>query len=782
MEIETNRMVRLAAFTLIALAVLATEISTGDPHAVMKSLAWGSLWIGLVALAGWLSPRPKDYGKTLPTWMFAVLITLGVVPFLAEPARRYWFDIGYPLEIQMVFGLRNVGLGLAAFAGQRLCLRLTCVVSLFLMLFAITVTDRLALLAILGVYGTVGSVWLMVAYWTGLRGTFVTADTAVVTEIQVEKERFPWFAASLTIMLVTSVIGLAAAGPQRTAGILFELLPTSGGTGAYDQFARGGVNDGDDETRGANPNSTGMIQTDTFLDSPLPSLYDLFNDMYGEPYKPRLHERAIALDSQTKINENNKKPSDNLRPNREFPTARKSPQQARDSSNRSARAIFEVQGRTPLHLRVTAFDVFDGLAWKEASVGGGRRLLKDPNSCWMEVQNPNPIAIFADTETHQIKVAKSPGSLVPAPPHLARFRIGRVNQADFFNWSQPGILRMAHRKTPTGIIVETVCRTVDTRCIKDLPFVNTGCCEDPAHLQLPTTLDPEVSRLARSWVNGAPSGWPQVMAVVKRLREDYVLDSMVSVPEDCRDPVAHFLFSSRRGPDYQFASAASILLGSLGHRTRLVSGFYVAPAHYDPETHHTPVVKEDLHFWTEVMLPNGDWLVVEPSPGYEVMGPALSLPERIWNGLASLADWTRQHFVELALGIVFLLAVGRWRFDLMDVAVSAGFTLFPGRTWQQCARRALWLLEWRARLAGLSRPHSQTVPTWLHTILSRPTSDDADLHRLTAVATWAAYAPYLDAPWSHDDVQAVCGRMLNQLTLRRWRHILAERARKGESA
>src|SRR5438067_13749267 len=106
-------------------------------------------------------------------------------------------------------------------------------------------------------------------------------------EVQPGRERLHWLAAFVVVGLVGCVLGLIAVGPQRAARVLGEWLPTSGGTGGYDPFTRGGVNDGDDEVKGDNARSTGMTQSDTFLDSPLPSLYDMFNDRYGEPFKPK---------------------------------------------------------------------------------------------------------------------------------------------------------------------------------------------------------------------------------------------------------------------------------------------------------------------------------------------------------------------------------------------------------------------------------------------------------------------------------------------------------------
>jgi hypothetical protein len=76
--------------------------------------------------------------------------------------------------------------------------------------------------------------------------------------VQPGRERPPWLAAAVAAGVVGSVLGLVAVGPQRAARVLGEWLPTSGGTGGYDPFARGGVNDGDDEVKGTNARSTGM--------------------------------------------------------------------------------------------------------------------------------------------------------------------------------------------------------------------------------------------------------------------------------------------------------------------------------------------------------------------------------------------------------------------------------------------------------------------------------------------------------------------------------------------
>ncbi|HEY1380092.1 MAG TPA: transglutaminase-like domain-containing protein [Gemmataceae bacterium] len=774
---ERSRLVRRVTFVLLALTAAAVEIAAVDSRAVAESLGLAAVWVGIAAGLGRLVPAPSDPRRAPPQLVVLLLGGLAAAPFVVEPLRRNWTGDGYPLELRMVFALRNLGLGLAACGGWLLCRRLACVVSLFLTLFAAAMTNHPAVLTVLALYTAAGSVWLTLVYWTGLTGVFVATEREVAVEVRPDRERLPWVAVAVAVGAVGAVVGLVAVGPQRLARTLGEWLPTSGGTGGYDPFARGGVNDGDDEVSGGNPKSTGMTKTDTFLDSPLPSLYDMFNERYGEPFKPREQERAIALDQSTKVLEAAKRPADNLRPNREFPTTRKSPRAPRDPSSRSARAVFEVQGRTPLHVRAAAFDAFDGVAWHEAPPNPHVSAVeKERGSCWMAVRERTPPPVFAGPEAHQFKLTAPEGSLIPTPPHVTRFRVGRVDREDFFAWGQDRVLTFARRTAPSGVVVETECRTVDPRLLGRVEFPSCPLGGRLGYGTVPPGLNPGVAALARSWAGGLPRGWPQISAVVDRLRSEYTFDPAHGAPPDCADPLGHFLLTARRGPDYQFATAAAVLLRVLGYPTRAVSGFYVRPDHYDAETKHTPVVKEDLHFWAEVLLPGGDWLVVEPTPGYEVLGPSPSLADRV---LAAV-QWVWRHAAELGLAALALGGLWWRRRALLDAAAVTAWRWFPGRTWQQCARRALRLLEWRGRWAGRPRPASQTVPSWLRTALPEPIANDAGLDRLTRMAEWATYAPDLAAPWGEDDVRGVCRCALDTWTLPRWRTAVAAGARTGD--
>jgi transglutaminase-like putative cysteine protease len=769
MASELSRAVRRATFGLLILASAATEVAAAETRPVLSSLGLAAIWVGVAAMLGLFARKPRHQSAVPPRYVSLLILLLGAAPFIIEPLRRRWTGDGYPLELQMVFALRNLGLGLAAFAVWPLCLRSASVVSLFLILFSATLTNHPAVLWLIGLYSAAGSVWLLLVYWSGVQQYLAVPRPASV-ERQADPRSLPWLTALIALGVVGCVFATVALGPQRLARVLGEWLPTSGGTGDFDLFARGGLNDGDDQMRGNNPRSTGIVETDLFLDSALPSLYDITNDLYGKPFKPKAQERAIPLDGR-KVKEN-KKSAHNQRPSREFSTARRGPQQLRQPSDRAARALFEVQGRTPLHVRAAAFDAFDGVSWQEAALNLKSCLLdKEPDSLWMRVQERRSASIFVEAEEHRFKITGSFGALVPTPPHLTRFRVGRVDQANFFAWSQDRILRMAQRQTPSGIIVDTESRTVDPRLLAQAQFPSAAMGDYPVpgrYTALPTRFDEEVSSLAHHWADGKSRGWAQIAAVVQHLRAEYIHDPRAHAANDSADPLADFLLHARRGPDYQFATAAALLLRVLGYPTRLVCGFYVSPGHYDPLTAHTPVVQEDLHFWTEARLLPGDWLVLEPTPGYEILQPRQSWRELALAAALALADWLGKHVVAVIACLIGLAVLSWKNRELRDLLAVTLWYFFPGQSWQACVRYVLWLLERRGRWAGHARPPAQTPSTWLRTALPAGTHRDA-LQQLAIMAEWCAYAPDLIPPWHAPEVQMVCRRCLDDCSLRHWR-------------
>jgi transglutaminase-like putative cysteine protease len=771
---ELSRLVRRVTFILLALTSVAVDVAADDGRQVMKSVSVASVWVAAAVAVARLMPAPPDPRRKPPVGVFLLIGVLALTPFAVEPLRRDWTGDGYPLEIQMVCSLRNVGLGLAACGVWLSCLRLATVTSLFLILFAAAMTDHPAVMVILGLYTATGSVWLMLVYWDGLRSVFVSPDRAVAVEVVAGRERLPWLGLSVLVLLLGLSLALVVVGPKRAAFALGELLPTSGGTGETDPFARYGIGDGPEETAGDNARAAGMVETDKMIEDNKNALIDAVNDTYGPPHRPpKDQERMVAAGRADVIQFHGKLP-ENRRPSRDFDTSRKgrSPGERRPESQK-ARGVFEVQGRTPLHVRLVAYSSYDPTEhmWREARKPSSR-LIDAEGKDWMRLANLKEVSWYTADERHRLKTADLKSNLVPTPTMLTRFRINKVDKPDYYDWDYDGVLVLAGRtRTPPGVVVTTDCRTLDPNRLPESAFATFGVAGGVSQTlgEVAAEVRPEIERLARDWAGQEPRGWSQVQAVVNKLRSEYVLDRDIAAPPDHPAPVLWFLTESRRGPDYLFATAAALLLRALQYPTRVCLGYYAAPEAYDPETAHTPVKSTDLHFWPEVLLRDGHWLVLEPTPGYEVLGPTLPLEERLLNALTALASWSRRHAVELVI-VLAVLTVG-WvsRRELIDAVAVRLWDWFPGRSWRDRVLGAVALLERRGRWTGQARLPRQTPRSWLQDALKPRSCTDSDLDRLALMADWAAYAPDSSPPWTDTEVTAVCRRVLDGWTLRRWR-------------
>jgi transglutaminase-like putative cysteine protease len=752
-----DRAARIATFALMAVAYAACEVAAypdGQPRPF--GVACGVVVLAVAIAVSYLAPPPS--ARLSRSWQ-AALVGVFLLPLLAEPVVRNWTGDGLPLELQLVNGLRLVGLLLCGLGVWPRCRHLAGMVALFLALFTSAMGDQPAIPYLLTAFAIVGGLWLVLNY----RADTGMTETAVAgTEIERAALRMPYREAAVFGVLAVVAAGVAFAGPKRVVLTLGELVPTSGGTGETDPFARYGVGDGPEEMAGPNAKAAGMVETDRMIEDTKDALIDAVNDMYGPPHRPpKERERMVAAGLAEMIQNHGKLP-DNRRPSRDFDTGRKGPQ--RDGlkpDSQKARGVFEIEGRTPLHVRLVVYDVYDPETgrWREARKPPGR-LLEPDGGDWMRLGFLRETADwYAADDRHRLKVADLRDNLVPTPTLLTRIRINKVDRPDYYEWDYDGVLALAGRKrTPPGVVVTTDCRTVDPAALSLAAFSTIFA---PGY-EVPAELAPAIAPLAAEWAADRSRGWPQLAAVVEKLRSDYVLDRDAAAPEGHPAPILWFLNESRRGPDYLFASAAALMFRSLGYPTRVCLGYYAAPDSYDPDTGHTPVKRSDLHVWPEVQLTDGHWLVVEPTPGYAVLPPLKSWQERLRDALAAIMNWAARNRLPLLSGAcAVILAVWRRRL-LIDWVYTTWWTLFPGRTWRQVVLGAVRVLERRGRLAGVPRPASHSLTTWSRT-LSTGRTEDGGLATLICLAEWAAYAPSLAPPVPDHDIMTACRN-----TLGRW--------------
>jgi hypothetical protein len=171
------------------------------------------------------------------------------------------------------------------------------------------------MIQIVGPFAILAAWWLMARYWNSIEGGFVASENIPLIRMRVAILLGIASTAGLVLWLATTV--------GREAVSLDGFMPTSGGRERADSSARQGVGDGDMLVAARDEAFTfGAVDTDLFLDSEVPSMYDLVSEVYGETSnKKRKMARAISLNQQ--IKENEREGTESKTNSREFSALRK---------------------------------------------------------------------------------------------------------------------------------------------------------------------------------------------------------------------------------------------------------------------------------------------------------------------------------------------------------------------------------------------------------------------------------------------------------------------------
>lgn len=720
----------------------------------------------VLAAAIWLRRRAAQ-GGVVPA-ISPVLLAIVVLSLLWEPCQRWLLATGRPFEILVMDGLRLMVLGLAAASCWSGYQRLAAGASLFLVMFGAMLSFTRLVHVLVGVYATAALGWLAATYWDTLRARLIASH---------RRQQPRWGVIALVAVLGTGVVSVGASNRSAIV-VLGGFMPSSGGNRWNDPQARSGVGDGDLLVAGVqNIQSFAPIEDAPFVDDHLPSLYDVVNEVSGEPRQISTRNGlrvAVPQEFAAKLKQHLHTRSEQAA--REFSTLRRAVQpRQRTIKDIHSDALLYVAGRTPLHLRMQTYALFDGVDWLPEPLPETHRLpelriVEIGGRPWLQLDDKRRWADYlASAETHAVKPVRLGSKVIPAPLHLHGVHIDRVDRPEFFAWGAGGLVTMRRDEIPSGVAIHLASRAVDlSRLELDLPggrFLKMHA----EYEWIPASMD--VDRLrstALDWTAGKPFGWPQVQAVVDRLRQDYVLDREIVLGDDEHSSVEEFLFVARRGPDYLFATAAALLLRSLGYSTRLVSGFYVDPQKYNVPLRHTPVLKEDLHFWVEVHVTAEEWLTVEPTPGYQVLGPPPDLGDRIWTVLLTALEFVHTHIV--SLGAILLAMAGLWLYRV--TILDGGWTM-----WWHTGRRgrlraqvlAAWkLIERRLRWNGCERPAGLTVRDWVQRLEASNVPAAGDLRQYLDLLDWAVFAPADICPPVSDPL-AHCERLVRHCTRDRLR-------------
>jgi transglutaminase-like putative cysteine protease len=129
-------------------------------------------------------------------------------------------------------------------------------------------------------------------------------------------------------------------------------------------------------------------------------------------------------------------------------------------------------------------------------------------------------------------------------------------------------------------------------------------------LQLPV-LDGRIVALASRVTGGANTDLEKARAIERHLRAEYAYT--LELPQrEVADPLAHFLFTRRKGHCEYFASSMAVMLRTLGIPARLATGFQSGV--FNPVNGLWLVRAGDAHSWVEAWIPGHGWATFDPTP------------------------------------------------------------------------------------------------------------------------------------------------------------------------
>jgi hypothetical protein len=649
----------------------------------------------------WAS-QPKMAGYRLGRMVGGLAVTVPLASRFVVSALG-----GEPAAVEIVM-LSTLGIGAIALvfcstSPKNAALSVVC--SGFLMLFTTSISDGVG-----AVYMAV--VWVLICLWWMLANHWERLEVHLAQSV---RRHHGMRVGMTTLGLVICGLALMATLGRGPAARLIEsgVMPTSGGNKWADPSARSGVGDGDAVVAAKdNALSFGAVESDIFLQSHQPSLFDLFDDVIGKPQRVRQSEKAISLPNQ-KPKDNQSRAVQSQQSEAGFSTSRQSKPKVQKQQERKTPTMLQWVGRPATHLALQRYNTYDGVDWNDSSNQASPQPRLSGAMIRTEIEDKiwyfRPIAsspLLGPPRGDAVKVINLRSPRIAAPATAAGVHIADVDREDFFGITGDGSLYMPDRSSvPSLTVIRLVSYEINADQLRSATSF-AGRSLQAQDIDGMTQGMLQAGRLAKEWTKGVTSDWQRVERVIQRLREGFVFDRSVSSVSD--DPLAVF-FKDRRGGDHLFATAAAVMLGQLGFDTRLATGFYVPRRSGRWGNSQIDVLAEDAHVWCEVKSTDGVWIPLEPTPGYE--------PPHLYQTLI-------RRFATTAWAAIPYLA---------GLSIAMITLWLSRRVWGEWLCRAVWLLskpigqrkrmallvrllDWRGRLAGNRRGAGVTPRRWVEQV------------------------------------------------------------------
>jgi transglutaminase-like putative cysteine protease len=157
--------------------------------------------------------------------------------------------------------------------------------------------------------------------------------------------------------------------------------------------------------------------------------------------------------------------------------------------------------------------------------------------------------------------------------------------------------------------------------IRSYPRAETALASEAraAYTAVPEEISDDLRRLATEVAQRAGASTPRQEAEALEAHllsgeYEYTLTEIGAGNEEGRDPILHFLLSSKRGHCELYASSLVLMARTRGIPARVVTGFQTGE--WNPYGGFYQVRQSDAHAWVEVFV-EGHWRELDPTPGGE---------------------------------------------------------------------------------------------------------------------------------------------------------------------
>ncbi len=288
--------------------------------------------------------------------------------------------------------------------------------------------------------------------------------------------------------------------------------------------------------------------------------------------------------------------------------------------------VMYVRTGAPAYWRGLVFDTYSGGVWTSSRRGG----TPFPPYVPARLLGPGPdhnLGTFVQT----FRLLRDlPGVVNAAYPIESLYvPVGQLARDPYGTFHTPDVLHAGQTYSVVSYIPDLSAARLEQ---DPMPQFESG---DAAWYLDYTELSTPARSLAQHAVEGhTGTEYDIVTALTSWLQANYRYSLEIGHVQPGVDAVDQFLFVDKKGYCEQFATAAALMLRSLGIPARLATGYSTGT--YDPVLNQSVVRERDAHAWVEVFFPNDGWVPLDPSPGFAGL-PATKFPDR-WaaSGIARL--------------------------------------------------------------------------------------------------------------------------------------------------